>query len=133
MALRDKLAQSVQPHLQPGENLQAVFCAQTRSQYLVSLGLVLGILPGLIIMFSLNRYRVVAVTDRRIAVFDSGAWRATQAKRLLTDIQRNGTLGPADGMWHKFHAGPDVLHVHRRFYKDLAAADAFLQPDAPSA
>lgn len=133
MALRDKLAQNVQPHLQPGETLQSVFSAQTFSQYKIALGLGLGILPGLIFMLSLNRYRVIAVTDRRIAVFDSGPWSATKTKRLLADINRNTVLGPTDGMWHKFQAGHETLHAHRRFYKDIAQADALVTGAAPPA
>jgi hypothetical protein len=126
MAIRDKLTAAVQPHLQPGEQLQAVFAGQTWSQWLV---VVTGFIPFVIF----NRYRVVAVTDRRIAVFDAGRWGMTKAKSLVVDLPRGGTLGPGAGIWHVIKAGNEDLRVHRRFFKDLAQADAYLTGPAASA
>jgi hypothetical protein len=116
MALRDKITAGVTPHLQPGEELQAVFGAQTRSQWMMPL---VGFLP--FILF--NRYRVVAATDRRIAVFDSGVWGIKNARELVYEIPRATTLGPGSGMWHRIETGPERLRVHFRFFKDLAEAD----------
>jgi hypothetical protein len=126
MALRDKLAANVQPHLEPGEQIQAVFCAQTHSQWLV-------VATGVIPFIFLNRYRVVAVTDRRIAVFDSGRWSAKKAKTLVVNMPRGGTLGTGSGIWHTIVAGKDELRIHRRFFKDLAQADAYLTGPPASA
>ena len=117
MALRDTMAANVRPHLQDDEPLQAVFGAQTLSQWLF-------VLTGVIPFVLFNRYRVVAVTDRRIAVFDSGRWSIKRAKGLVQELPRSVVLGPGSGLWHRVETGNGRLRVHRRFFKDLAAADA---------
>src|ERR1700760_2263266 len=113
MAIRDKMAAAVQPKLQPGEQLQAVFGGQTHSQYLM-------VLTGVIPFLFINRYRVVAVTDRRIVVFDSGRWSSTKAGEVVTELPRATKLGGGTGVWHTIPAGTETLRVHRRFYKDPA-------------
>ena len=35
-----------------------------------------------------------------------------------------GNLGAGSGMWHQIPAGDETLRVHRRFFKDLEAADS---------
>jgi hypothetical protein len=35
-------------------------------------------------------------------------------------------MGPGTGVWQQIPAGGEKLRVHRRFYKDLDAADAAL-------
>jgi hypothetical protein len=49
MAIRDKIAANAQPHLQPGEQIQGVFSAQTMSQWWI-------LLTIFILLFG-NRYR----------------------------------------------------------------------------
>ena len=53
------------PFLQPGEQVQVVFGAQTASQYLAALG-------GVLFFLGLNKYRIFAVTPTRILVLDAG-------------------------------------------------------------
>jgi len=59
MAIRDKLRANESHLLQPGESIQAVFCAQSVSAYFSQVSVWIVILS--------NAYRVV-VTDRRIMV-----------------------------------------------------------------
>ena len=104
--------------LQDGETVQAVFCAQTASPYwaLVSYWIVLV----------KNAYRVVVVTDRRILVCKSGRMSTTPVNEVVAEFPRATRIGPASGVWYKCDALGDRLYVHKRFHKDVAAADAAL-------
>ena len=126
MAIRDKMTQAAQPHLAPGEQLQAVIGAQTTSQYLF----LLGVIPFIL----LNKYRLIAVTDQRILVLDAGKWSMVGAKGVAYDLPRATVLGPGSGIWHTIVAHGETLRVHRRFFKDLAEADRLgAGPAAPAA
>jgi hypothetical protein len=115
MALRDKIRERAQPLLEPGEQVQAVFAAQTASQYLM----VLGYVPFLLT----NKYRCVVATDRRIVVFDAGRWGMGNPKAIIASLPRSVPLGPAAGLWHVVELGGERLRVHKRFHKDIAEAD----------
>ena len=122
MAIRDKMTASVSPYLQPGETLQCVIGAQTKSQYLI----LLGYLPFVL----MNRYRIIAVTQWRMLVLDAGAFGMTKAKGVVAELPRAIRLGPGKGVWHVIPAGNEVLHVHRRFFKDMDWADSAAAPAA---
>src|SRR3990172_6322772 len=99
MAIRDKISKSVQPHLEPSETLQAAFPAQGGvSPYLL-------MLTGYLLFFWLAKYVVVAVTDRRIALFKASALAATKPKELLGSFPRETRLGPVSGVWGKIELG----------------------------
>jgi hypothetical protein len=117
-ALRDKLAERVQPHLEPGEQLRQVFQAQTGpSPYWVVL--------TYLTMFW-NRYVVVAVTDRSIVTFRASALKpaALKSPPQAERHDRRRTFGPVKGIWGKFELDGRRYWVHKRFHKDVAAADA---------
>lgn len=116
MAIRDKIRDKAQPQLQPGEQVQAVFAAQTTSQWLILL--------GYIIFFIANSYRCVVVTDRRIVVFDSGKLSQASPKTIVAEAPRSTRLGPPSGLWHTVSIGGEDLKVHKRFHKDIEQADA---------
>jgi hypothetical protein len=116
VALRDTMAAKVAPHLQQGENLQAVFAAQTRNQWWV---LLFGI--GLYIV---NRFRLVAVTDRRILVFDCGRWSLTSVKTLLRELSRATAIGDPRGLWWESDSLGEHLYIHARFHRDVREANA---------
>lgn len=116
MAIRDTLQANVQPHLQPGEQIQSVFCGQTTSQYFA--------LVSIWIIIISNAYRVVAVTDRRILVFRSGRFRMTPVKALERELPRQTRIGPASGLWWRCESLGPKLYIHKRFHKDVTAADA---------
>ena len=116
MALRVSMRESAAQYLRPGEPIQAVIGAQTASQWLAALG-------GFLVFLGLNRYRILAVTPARIVVLDAGKTSMKKARGLVTELPRSTRLGPGTGMWHQIPAGTETLRVHRRFFKDLEAAD----------
>ena len=119
MALRDTIRTSVQPFLAPGEELQEVVPAQTHSNYLAALS-------GVLFFLSLNRYRILAVTSHRIIVLDAGKFSFKKAKSAVGEAPRQTVMGPGSGIWHVVPINGEKLRVHRRFFKDIAAADARL-------
>jgi hypothetical protein len=115
VALRDKLRANAAHVLQPGENIQSVFCAQTTSQYF-------ALISYWIILLS-NAYRVVVVTDRRILVCSSGRLRMTPVKEVLREVPRNTRIGPPSGLWWRCETLGEKLYINKRFHKDVNAAD----------
>jgi hypothetical protein len=115
VAIRDKLRANAAPFLQPGENIQAVFCGQTTSQYFALISIWIIVLT--------NAYRVVVVTDRRVLVCKSGRFRMTPVKEVIRELPRNTLIGPASGLWWRSESLGERLYVHKRFHKDVAAAD----------
>ena len=121
MALRDAQLSSATPFLRPGEPVQAIFGAQTASQWLAAL-------TGIFVFLGFNRYRIVAVTPARIVVLDAGKTSMKKARGVVMELPRSTQLGPATGLWHRIPAGQETLRVHRRFYKELKAADGAVVP-----
>jgi hypothetical protein len=115
VAIRDKLRQNAAHLLQPGENIQSIFCAQTTSQYF-------ALISYWIILLS-NAYRVVVVTDRRILICSSGRLRVTPVKEILRELPRNVRIGPPSGLWWRCESLGERLYIHKRFHKDVNAAD----------
>src|SRR5215472_12490012 len=97
--------------LQPGEQVQAVIGAQTASQWLAAL-------TGVFLFLGFNRYRIIAVTPRRIVVLDAGKASMKTARGVVMELPRSTRLGPGTGLWHQIPAGRENLRVHRRFFKD---------------
>jgi hypothetical protein len=123
MAIRDDMLSSSAQYLQPGESAEAVFGAQTMSQYLF-------LLTGVIGFLILNKYRIVLVTQQRILVLDAGSMGMKKARGVVTELPRSTRLGPTSGVWHAIPANGETLRVHRRFFKDIATADAALPAPA---
>ena len=118
MASSAKIGENVQPHLEPGEVLQGVFLAQggTSPNRLL--------LSGYVLAFWLAKYVVVAVTDRRIAVFEASPSAPSKPKALIGSFPRDTPFGPVSGTWGKIELGGTRYYVHRRFHDDLRAVDA---------
>jgi hypothetical protein len=118
MALRDKLAARAQPYLMPGEQVRQVFMGQS------------GASPALLFLSGLFaflfKYRVFVVTDRAIIVLKSGPWTPAKPKELIGRLPREIWLGTSGAIWHSTQLGPELTYIHRRFFKDLQAADAEL-------
>jgi hypothetical protein len=121
MALRDAQLTSATPFLRPGEPVQAIFGAQTASQWLAAL-------TGIFVFLGFNHYRIVVVTPSRIVVLDAGKASMKKARGVVMELPRSTQLGPATGLWHRIPAGQETLRVHRRFYKELKAADTAAVP-----
>jgi hypothetical protein len=119
MALRDQMHDSAAQYLQPGEPIQAVIGAQTASQWLAAL-------TGIFVFLGFNRYRMIVATPSRIVVLDTGKASMKKARGVVTELPRSTRLGPGTGIWHRIPAGDETLRVHRRFFKDIEAADAAL-------
>jgi len=127
MAIRDRMRASAAQFLQPGETIQEVFAGQTAPVWVQALPL--GALGGIILVV-FNRYRIFAVTDQRILVLDAGKWTMTKAHGVVTELPRGTQLGEGSRVWHVIQAGQEKIRVHRRFFKDLRAADAAIAPVA---
>jgi hypothetical protein len=118
MALRDQVRANAAHLLQPGETIQAVFCAQTTSQYF-------ALLSVLIIILS-DAYRVVVVTDRRILVCRSGRLRMTPVKDVIRELPRDTLIGSPSGLWWRCETLRERLYINWRFHKDVITADTVL-------
>jgi hypothetical protein len=121
MAIRDSMRNSAATYLRQGEPVQAVFAGQTASQYLAALG-------GFLFFLNLNRYRIFVVTPDRILILDAGKFGMSKAKGLVTELPRATRLGPGSGLWHVIPVGREKLRVHRRFFQDIEAAAAQVNP-----
>jgi hypothetical protein len=122
MALREKLRDRMQPFLEPGEQVQQTFIVQA------------GPNPWWMMLTSwilfATKWYVVAVTDRAIVVARSPWYMSTKPREVTARVPRATVLGPVSGLW----AGPLYLTpdgkkswVHKRFHKDVEAADMALQ------
>jgi hypothetical protein len=118
MAIRDKLRSNAAHLLQPGENVQSVFAGQTASPYW-------ALLSYWVIIFK-NAYRVVVVTDRRIMVCKSGRLSTKAVNEVVRELPRATRIGAPSGVWFKCDSLGERLYVHKRFHKDVVAADALL-------
>lgn len=76
-----------------------------------------------LILFRTKHY-LIAVTDRRIAVFDTGRMNATKPRELVASFPRDTHLGGAPGgLWGKIELGSVRYWVNRRFRADVQAAE----------
>ena len=118
MAIRDMMRSNAAHVLQEGESVQAIFGAQTTSQWW-------SLLSYWIIVVR-NSYRVVVVTDRRILVCRSGRFRTTPVNEIVAEFARSTRIGPANGLWYRCETLGERLYINKRYHKDIAAADALL-------
>ena len=120
MALREKLASRTQPFLEPGEQVQQIFAAQVGPNPWM-----IPAIGPIIVMF-LSKMRVIAVTDRAVLVLNSSKM-TPKPTALLQRLPRQTRLGPIEGkLWGKITVGGERTWVHKRFRKDVQAADAAL-------
>src|ERR1019366_2558099 len=115
-ALRASMREPAAQYVRPGEPIQVVIGAQTASQWLAAL-------TGFLVFLGLNHYRIPAVTPSRILVLDAGKTSMKRARGVVMELPRSTRLGPGTGLWHQIPAGRENLRVHRRFFKDIEAAD----------
>jgi hypothetical protein len=116
MTLRDKLAQRAAPYLEPGEQIRYVFQAQQ------------GPSPWLVGAI-FQRYRIVCVTDRAIVVLSIPRMRS-KPDGVVARLPRATEIGRMSGVFGKTRITGKKMYVHRRFHKDVAAADAEIVPAA---
>jgi hypothetical protein len=118
MALRDKLAERTRPYLEDGEQVEQVFLAQTGPTPWL-----MGLIGGLAMMLAVKR-RIIVVTDRAIVVLAAGAWTGTNAKSVVARLPRQTRFGALKGLWARIELDGQRMWVHKRFFKDVAEADA---------
>lgn len=118
MALRDKLRERAQRLLEPGEEVQEIFLAQAGPDPNFA------VLAPIITFFS--SFRVIAATDRAVVVMSAGTWKSASPIEVLQRLARETEIGPLSGtVWSATRLpGEKTTYVHRRFYKDVEAADA---------
>lgn len=114
MGFRERIVEQLGPRLAPGECIQAAFAGQPRIR-----------------MGFFDRYLVVAVTDRRIVAFRSGTFSQTRVGDVVGEFPRATRCGPTSGIWHEVALPGLSFLVNRRYFADLAAADAAL-PGSPA-
>lgn len=113
--------------LNPGETIQEVLGAQTGSPLVRGLAGAFGLL-GALLTVPFNEFRIVAVTDQRILVLDAGRWSMKKVRGVVDVLPRAIRLGPATGVWHSIESPSGKIWIHRRFYKDMEAADRVIVP-----
>lgn len=117
-SIREKISTNAQPLLAPGEQIQAVIPAQTKSGWLGALG-------AIVLLFA-NRYQPIVVTDRRILITDAGRWGMAKPRSVVAELPRSTAFGTPKGMWWKWQpeSRSTPLYIHKRFHKDVEQADA---------
>ncbi|HEX4832145.1 MAG TPA: hypothetical protein VH478_13760 [Trebonia sp.] len=125
MALRDKLAQRAQQYLEPGEQVQSVFCVQTGASPYMAL------VSAWIVLLT-RGYYTIAVTDRAIVILRNGWFSGTNPKEITARLPRQPLEQPT-GLWGKLNLNGTRYWVHRRFHKDVAAANAAITATTPGA
>jgi hypothetical protein len=125
-SLREKLAERAGPYLQPGEQVQQVYLAQGGpSPYWSFL--------TYLIYFAVKP-RIIVVTNSRILVLPAGKMAPSKPKAGSTAavLPRQTPLGPVSGLWSATNLNGEKLWVHKRFHKDIAAADAAIGYQQPA-
>jgi hypothetical protein len=115
MALRDKIADRSRPFITGDAPVRQTFLCQTGPNPFFF------ILTYLII-FAIQ-YRIVVVTDDAIYLLKAGKFRPAQPKELVAKLPRQQQLGPVKGLWSAVHLNGERHWVHKRFHKDVEAAD----------
>jgi hypothetical protein len=112
------MLEKVQPLLEQGEQVQSVLTGQT------------GLNPLFRFVTSwlaiANKPRIVAITDRRIAVFKAGQLRfsRTTPKALIYSISRDTRLEHGSGPWSKVVLGDEKIWMPRPAYAFLDEANS---------
>ena len=122
MSWRETMARRVEPFLQPGESLQAVFWGPSINPVLRGL---ISLVPPIGLPVNLaNPQRIVVATDRRIVVFRSSRLRA-DPKAVIGELPRNTLIGAAHGrLWYRCTTFDKPLYIGKAFYGEVAAADS---------
>ncbi len=125
-SLREKLAERSGPYLQPGEQVQQAFMGQVGpSPYWSFL--------TYLIYFKVKP-RLIVVTDSRILVLPSGKMTPSKptAGEPIAVLPRQTPIGPVSGLWSAINLGGEKIWVHKRFHKDVSAADAAIGHQQPA-
>ncbi len=86
------------------------------------------LLSALIVLFA-GKYYIFVVTDRSITILRASKWMPAKPKpngNPEAVLPRATPIGPLSGLWGKTNALGQRVWIHKRFHKDVAAADAEL-------
>ena len=108
--------------LQPGEPVQAVIGAQTASQS------PRGADPEYLSSSASTGTGSWPSRPTGSSCSTPGKTSMKTARGVVTELPGSTRLRPGTGMWHRIPAGSETLRVHRRFFKDLDAADSVATP-----
>lgn len=123
MALQEKLRSRTAPYLEPGEEVRHVFLVESGAPPWLFFGILLGL--GALVVVWLMRPLIIAVTDRSVVVFRATRLRAGTPKTLIARLPRQTRLGPVNGrLFAKLDVAGQRVWAHRRFFKEVQAADA---------
>jgi hypothetical protein len=122
MSLQNTLATRCQPFLPPDSQIRQVFLAQTGPSPWF-------FLLTYLILFAIQ-YRLVCVTDDGIYVLRASKF-LVKPKELIATLPRQTRLGPVSGLWGQMQLMGERHWVHKRFHKDVNAADAAAPTAAP--
>jgi hypothetical protein len=124
---RDRWEANAVQYLQPGEQIHALFPAETRNPYLARFDRALVTIfskAGLTFESTGDSRRVVVVTDRRILVCRVGRWRTFALEAVLRELPRQTQIGPANGLYYSTEAFGERLYIHRAYFHDIALVDS---------
>ncbi|MBA3742597.1 hypothetical protein [Sporichthya sp.] len=117
-SVEDKLVRAARQFIEPGEDVQTVFVAQTFWPPLFALIGIFSMLGG--------GYRLVVVTSQRILVLKTNWSSYRHPKSVLAELPRKTRLGPVSGPF----AAIDVLgqrnYVVAGTRNNVAVADSFV-------
>ncbi len=144
MEVARRIAANAQPHLEPDESVVAAFAAQTVNQIpatvvvstlviavvafdvarLVEVVLLMVTLALVAWYFIRNQNLIVIATERRTLLATSGALQSTRVDSVIEEGGAEVRFGPATGYAHKTAALGRTIYVQRRFFDQIAEADA---------
>jgi hypothetical protein len=116
MALREGLARRAQPFLEPGEQVQAIFNAQSGASPYWS------VLSSWIVILTAG-YVSIAVTDRAVVVLRNGRFLGSRPNAFKGRFPRQ-PFGDPSGIWGRVEVGGTRYWVHRRYHKDIREGNA---------
>jgi hypothetical protein len=147
MNMRDRLVARSRPLLPPDARVEHVFACQTGPNPLILplvavafavfamlfagsvrgdwIVVILGpcLLVYLLYALSAAKARVVCVTDEATLVL-AASKTGMRPKELLATLPRTTLFGPVTGLWARVRVGTEKAWVHKRFHRDVVAADA---------
>jgi hypothetical protein len=124
MAIRHKLTQRAVPFLEPGEQIQAIFIAQSGAAPYWSF------LSTWFVLL-VRGYVTVVATDRAIVVLRNGWLTSARPRSLQARLPRQPMAEPSC-LWARLELDGTRYWLHRRFYKDVRAANAAILGGAPT-
>lgn len=116
LKIRDRIQDSLKPHLRDGEQVQAVFVAARANPMWILVSTVILLIKG---------YYAVAATDQRILVFRTSAFAMSKLKQQVHELPRSTRFGELNGTVNaKVNIAGEDTWVHRRFWDDVRTADS---------